>query len=279
MQPSAGVSLKPPHFSAAAQASADGLWFEIHAENYFVDGGPRLAWLERLRADHPIAVHGVGLSLASVEAPDRAHLGLLRRLCERLQPLLVTEHLAWSRWQGVSVPDLLPVPRTQESLSVLCAHIGAVQDALGRRIAIENPSHYLALPEHSWDEVDFLGELVMRSGCALLLDANNVFVSSHNLGFDPAATIDRFPADAIVEIHLAGHRADGAADSGLLIDSHDAAVADPVWALYERLVRRIGPRPTLIERDGRLPAFEALLVERDRAARVLRGAATMACPA
>ena len=164
MQPSAGVSLKPPHFSAAAHVSADGLWFEIHAENHFVAGGPRLAWLEPLRADRPLAVHGVGLSLASVEARDRAHLGLLRGLYERLEPLFVTEHLAWSRWQGVNVPDLLPVSRTQESLSLLCAHIDAVQDALGRRIALENPSHYLALLEHSWDEVDFLAELVARSG-------------------------------------------------------------------------------------------------------------------
>lgn len=261
----AGLGLKPPHFDAALAARSPGLWFEVHPENYLVDGGPRLAWLELLRERHALSLHGVSMSLAGVEAPDAAHLERLAALVRRVQPALVSEHLAWSRFGAHYAPDLLPFPRTHEALQHVAVHVAQLQDALQCRVAIENPSHYLRLPGHEWDEIDFLHELVRRTGCGLLVDVNNVYVSSHNLGLDPTAWLDRVQADAVLEVHLAGHHADPALGAGLLIDSHDAPVAEPVWALYERLLARIGPRPTLIERDEHVPAFDTLIAERERA--------------
>lgn len=268
--PSAGLGLKPAHFGEALAAPADGLWFEVHPENYMVAGGPRLRWLEAIRARHPLSLHGVALSLASDAAPDAAHLARFASLVRRFEPVLVSEHLAWSSLRGAYYPDLLPFPRTSESLERIAANVGLTQDALGCRIAIENPSHYLRFEEHAWDEIDFLAELARRSGCGLLLDVNNVFVSARNLGGSAEAYIDAFPGDAVMEIHLAGHTADPQLGAALLVDSHDAAVAPEVWALYERLVARIGPRPTLIERDDNLPAFAELAAERERAQAVLR---------
>ena len=263
---SAGIALKPEHYAEALDAPADGLWFEVHAENYMVAGGPRLAWLEAIRERHPLSLHGVGLSLAADDAPDAAHLERLTALARRFDPWLVSEHLAWSAWRGAYYPDLLPFPRTDAALARIAENVERVQDALGCAIAIENPSHYLALEDHEWDEIDFLAELARRTGCGLLLDVNNVFVSARNLGASAQAYIDAFPGEFVDEIHLAGHSADGA----LLIDSHDAPVAPEVWALYERLIARIGPRPTLIERDGNLPAFSLLAAEWARAQSVLR---------
>jgi len=257
----AGLGLKPEHFDAALACDRPGLWFEVHPENYFVDGGPRLHWLASIRAAHPVSLHGVSLSLAGPEAPDASHLARLGALARRIEPVLVSEHLAWSRWRGRYLPDLLPFVRSTEALQHIAANIGRTQDVLGRRIGIENPAHYLQMHGHAWDEVDFLAELVRRTGCGLLLDVNNVQVSARNLGFDAGGYIDRVPAEAIVEVHLAGHSQDPALGAGLLIDSHDEPVADEVWALYRRLVRRCGPRPTLIERDGKLPAFDVLLTE------------------
>lgn len=268
----AGLALKPAHYEAALACRADGMWFEVHAENYFVAGGPRLAWLETIRASHPVALHGVGLSLAADAEPDRSHLRQLAVLAERLQPAIVSEHLAWSAWRGAYHPDLLPFPRTGEALRRVCDNVCRTQEALGRVIALENPAHYLALDGHEWDEIDFLSELVRRSGCGLLLDVNNVHVAARNLGFDAAVYLDRFPAAPIMEIHLAGHAPDPALGQALLIDSHDAPVAAEVWALYARLVARIGPRPTLIERDGNLPAFSNLLAESEQAAALMRAA-------
>lgn len=262
---SAGLGLKPAHFDEALAATDAGLWFEVHAENHLVDGGPRLRWLDAVRARHPVSLHGVSLSLAGEQAPDAAHLARLAALVRRVEPVLVSEHLAWSGVDGRHFPDLLPIVRDDAALHRMAAHIGHTQDILGRRIAIENPSHYLRIDGHDWDEIDFLGELVRRTGCALLLDINNVHVSSRNLGFDAAAWLDRFPGDAVVEIHLAGHSTDPALGLALLIDSHDAPVADSVWALFQRVVDRIGPRPTLIERDGNVPSFIELMAERRRA--------------
>lgn len=261
----AGLGLKPQHFAQAHACRTAGLWFEVHPENYLVDGGPRLAWLDLIRAEHPLSLHGVALSLAAAGAPDTAHLERLASLVDRMQPELVSEHVAWSTWRGAYRPDLLPVPRTREALHWIVANVGRVQDRLRRRIAIENPSHYLAFDEHEHDEVGFLTEIARRSGCALLLDVNNVYVSARNLGTDAQAYVDAVPAALVVEIHLAGHGADPALGEALLIDSHDAPVAPAVWALYERLVARIGPRPTLIERDDNIPPFDELLAERDRA--------------
>jgi len=265
----AGLGLKPIHYHEALAASAGGLWFEVHPENYMADGGPRLAWLERIGARRPLSFHGVALSLAADADPDRGHLARLKRLVDRFQPALVSEHLAWSAWRGAYHPDLLPFPRTRQALTRIAANVHRAQDALGRPIAVENPSHYMPIDGHDWDEIDFLGELVRRTGCSLLLDVNNVFVSANNLRFSAEAYLDAFPGEHVAEIHLAGHAEDPDLGRGLLIDSHSAPVADRVWALYERLVARIGPRPTLIERDDNVPAFAELMAERDRAHAVL----------
>lgn len=263
---SAGLGLKPQHYDAARDCPLAGLWFEVHAENHLVDGGPRLRWLEAVRASHPVSLHGVSLSLAGAEPLDRGHLQRLAALARRIEPALVSEHLAWTAWGGQHFPDLLPFPRTGQALRHIADRIDQAQAALGTRIAIENPSHYLRIEGHAWDEIDFLRELAARSGCGLLLDVNNVYVSARNLGFDAGDYLDRFPGDAVLEIHLAGHSTDPALGAGLLIDSHDAPVAPEVWTLYRRLLGRIGARPTLIERDGEVPAFDQLLAERNIAA-------------
>jgi uncharacterized protein (UPF0276 family) len=268
--PTAGVGLKPQHHEEALAAPAAGLWFEVHAENYLCEGGPRLRRLAAVRERRPLSLHGVGLSLASAARPDRAHLQALRRLADRFEPFLVSEHLAWASWGGVSHPDLLPFPRTREALGRIVDNLSEAQDALGRPLLIENPSLYLQLKGHDYGEVQFLGELVRRTGCGLLLDVNNVFVSANNLGFSAEAYLDEVPAGAVGEIHLAGHAPDEALGPGLLIDTHGAPVAEPVWALYQRLIARIGPRPTLIERDEDIPAFDVLMAERDRADAALR---------
>ena len=267
---SAGLGLKPRHYEEAFAAPADGLWFEVHPENYMVDGGPRLAWLETIRSRHPLSLHGVGMSLAAAAEPDPDHLRRLAGLVDRVLPALGSEHLAWSSWRGAYRPDLLPFPRTREALQRVVDNVDRVQRALRRQIAIENPSHYLRIDGHEFDEIAFLTELARRSGCRLLLDVNNVFVSARNLGFAPEAYIDAFPAHLIAEVHLAGHSPDPALGEALLIDSHDAPVAPAVWSLYERLIARAGPRPTLIERDDTLPSFAALQLERRRAVAVLR---------
>ncbi|WP_431265190.1 MNIO family bufferin maturase [Roseateles chitinivorans] len=268
----AGLGFKPEFAEDALAARDPGLWFEVHPENYLVAGGPRLALLETLRATHPLSLHGVSTSLGGTAPPDPDHLRRFAALAARLQPALVSEHLAWSRFGGAYAPDLLPVPRTAEALRHVAANLSRMQDALRRRVAIENPTHYLTLA-HEWGEVDFLHELVRRTGCGLLVDVNNVFVSASNLGLDATAWIDTIDGDAVMEIHVAGHRADSDAGTGLLIDSHDDAVAAPVWALLDRLTARIGPRPTLIERDGNLPPFPELIAERSHAQSVLGAAA------
>jgi len=274
--PSAGLGLTPQHYADALTRATDGrapgLWFEVHPENYMVPGGPRLKWLEAIRAEAPLSLHGVGLSLAGPERPDRTHLARFRALIDRYEPFVVSEHLAWSRADGVYMPDLLPVPRTDATLTQMVDHVVEPQETLGRRLLIENPSAYLAL-DHEWDEVDFLTELARRSGCGLLVDVNNVFVSARNMGGDADAWVDRVPGDLVGEVHVAGHRPDPHLGDALLIDSHDAPVDAVVWALHARLMARIGPRPTLLERDGEVPAFDALMAERDLAEAGLRGAA------
>lgn len=265
MTPTAGLGLKSQHYDDAVACDAAGLWFEVHPENYMSAGGPRLAALEAVRARHPLSLHGVGLSLAADADPDRQHLAALRVLVDRFEPFVVSEHLAWSTHRGAHQPDLLPFPRSRAALVRIADNIGRTQDALARRVLIENPSLYLPLKGHDLDEVDFLKALVAATGCGLLVDVNNVFVSARNLGYSAEAYLDALPADAIGEIHLAGHGLDEGG-SGLLIDTHGAPVAEPVWALYRRLIRRVGPRPTLIERDDDIPAFQVLMAERERAA-------------
>ena len=274
MTPAAGVGFKAEHFAEALAAPAADLWFEVHAENYMVDGGPRLAMLEAVRSERPLSLHGVGMSLAGAAPPDPDHLAALKRLVDRFQPQLVSEHLAWSRLNGRCFPDLLPVPRTNEALSRLADNIGIVQDTLGRSILVENPTHYLSLADHSWSETSFLAELARRTGCRLLIDVNNVAVGAHNLGFDAAAWLQAVSGDLVGEIHLAGHTLD--AEGTLLIDSHDQPISDAVWSLYQGFVDRIGPKPTLIERDGNIPPFAGLLAEREHAQDILGGRLALA---
>lgn len=264
-----GIGLKPDHYRAVLDSSVEGLWLEIHPENYMVEGGPRLAWLEAIRERYPISFHGVGASLGGPDPFDQDHLDSLKRLVARYEPASVSEHFAWSAAGGRYFADLFPLPRTDEALRWLSDRIDAFQIALGRTILIENPSVYLPL-KSEMDEPDFLVELSRRTGCGLLLDVNNVFVSANNTGFDPRAYIDAIPGHMIGEIHLAGHEADARRGAALLIDTHGAPVAEPVWALYERLIRRVGSRPTLIERDANIPPIEALMAERTRADATLR---------
>ena len=273
MIPTAGLSFKPVHYEQALACPAAGLWFEVHAENYMVDGGPRLAMLEALRTRFPLSIHGVGLSLAGVEEPDRDHLAKLKRLADRFEPFLLSEHVAWSQHGGTSFPDLLPFPRTGEALEIIVRNIDIIQSTLGRRILIENPSLYLKLEGHEWPEPLFLAELVKRTGCGLLIDVNNVFVSASNLRFNPISYLDALPRGVIGEIHLAGHSEDPLLGRSLLIDSHDAPVSDEVWQLYDWLLARCGAErpPTLIERDDQIPEFNMLLTERDKAAAMMAG--------
>ncbi|MBA1274777.1 MNIO family bufferin maturase [Stutzerimonas azotifigens] len=260
----AGLGLKPEHFAEALDHRSSGLWYEVHPENYLV-GGARLAWLERIADRHPLSLHGVSLSLAADAPPDTTHLRRLRALAERVKPALISEHLAWSSWRGHYYPDLLPLPRDRQALERIADNIARVQDALGTRIAVENPSHYLHL-SHELEEPEFLHLLAERTGCGLLLDINNVHISAHNLGQDAGLYLQNFPLSAVMEIHLAGHVQD---DSHLLIDSHDRPIAESVWSLYQGVIQHSGPRPTLIERDDQLPSFATLLAERDRAQHIL----------
>ena len=273
MKPTAGLSFKPVHYEQAMACPAAGLWFEVHAENYMVDGGPRLTMLEALRKRFPLSLHGVGLSLAGVDEPDREHLSRFRRLIDRFEPFLVSEHLAWSRHEGTSFPDLLPFPRTTEALEIVARNIDITQSVLGRQVLIENPSLYMQLEGHEWPESLFLAELVKRTGCGLLIDVNNVFVSATNLGFNPTSYLDALPRGVIGEIHLAGHSPDPLLGNALLIDSHDAPVSQEVWRLYDWLLARCGADrpPTLIERDDAIPEFDVLIAERDKAAAMMAG--------
>jgi hypothetical protein len=235
-------------------------WFEVHAENYLHDG-PAVAQLEAIRWDYPISVHGVGLSLGGAERPDPSHLRRLQRLIERVQPALVSEHLSWSVAGGVYFNDLLPLPLTEESLAVVARNIDIAQTALGRQILIENPSSYLRFRDSPMAQPEFLGALAARTGCGLLCDVNNIFVSAHNLCFDPIAYIDRLPPAAVREIHLAGHSTNDADGVPILIDDHGSRVAARVWLLYSSAIARLGPKPTLIEWDNNLPDLTVLMNE------------------
>lgn len=275
----AGIGLKSQHYDTAVACRANGLWFEVHPENYFVEGGPRLAWLEAIRAEHPVSLHGVALSLASDRETDASYLKRLATLARRIEPALISDHLAWSSWQDSYFPDLFPFPRTNEALLRIVDNVARTQDALGQRIAIENPAHYLHINAHEWDEIEFLKEIARRTDCGLLLDVNNVHVGANNIGYAAMDYIDRFPGELVMEIHLAGHTPDPNLGTALLVDSHDAPIAPEVWGLYKRLISRIGPRPTLIERDANVPSFDELLRERNRADSLLRALATGTVPA
>ena len=269
-----GVGYKAQHYAAIGADPGAVRWLEIHAENYMGDGGRPIAQLRHLRDRFPISCHGVGLSIGGEAPLDRDHLARLRRLLDWLAPAAFSEHLAWSTHDGHFLNDLLPLPYTAATLARVAEHVDEVQQTLGRQMLLENPSTYLAFAESEMSEIDFLAGIAQRTGCGLLLDVNNVFVSATNQGWDPVAYIDAFPLDRVGEIHLGGHDAQ-ADDHGapLLIDSHGAPVVDPVWALYAHTIRRGGPRPTLIEWDTDVPDWPVLASEAARAARVLADAA------
>ena len=266
-----GLGLKPEHFRTVLETAPDLGFFEIHAENYMVEGGPFHDYLSQIRSRYPLSIHGVGLSIGGESPLDEAHLDRLATLLQRYEPQSFSEHLAWSSHSGAFLNDLLPVPYCTETLTRVCDHIDRVQERLGRRMLLENPATYVEFAASTMSEGEFIGEIVRRTGCGLLLDVNNVYVSCVNHGRDPYAAIDALPLAATGEIHLAGFARDtDAAGDELLIDSHGAPVAEAVWALYRYALRRVGPVATLIERDNDIPAFAVLLAEAKTAEGMLR---------
>ncbi len=271
--PGVGVGFKAEHFEPIVETRPRLGFFEVHAENYMGAGGPPHRRLDAIRELYPLSLHGVGLSIGSPGPLDQAHLGRLAAVARRFEPALVSEHLAWSTHEGAFFNDLLPLPYTLETLVRVADHIDEVQNALRRTMLLENPSTYVVFAESTFAETDFLREIARRTGCGLLLDVNNVFVSAANHAYDPYRYLAEFPLEAVGEVHLAGY-AEDSDDAGLplLIDAHNSPVRDPVWALYGEAIRRLGATPTLIEWDNDLPAWPALLDEARRAGRVMAAA-------
>jgi uncharacterized protein (UPF0276 family) len=276
----AGTSFKHEHLPAIQAETTQGhsfdSFFEVHAENYMGAGGPPHRALEQIRRDHPVSLHGVAMSIGGPQRLDRGHLNRFSALVERYEPALVSEHLAWSTHQTTYFNDLLPLPYTEATLSQVSEHIDEVQQAIRRPILLENPSTYLAFRESSMSETDFIRGIVRRTGCGLLLDINNVFVSAANHGYAALDYLADFPIEHVGEIHLAGH-AEQVDDEGdrLLIDSHDGPVADAVWKLFDIVVGRCGPIPTLVEWDSNIPDWPVLKAEAEAARRILDRHATI----
>ncbi len=265
----AGAGLKPEHGEDILAGPSSVDFFEIHAENYMGAGGPPHHFLHRIRADYPLSVHGVGLSIGGASALDREHLKRLNRLVNIYQPALFSEHLAWSTHDGVFLNDLLPVPYNEISLAHVCDHVSEVQGCIGMRMLLENPSTYVAFSNSSMTEIQFLCAVAQRTGCGLLLDVNNVHISAVNHGFDAASYIDAFPMQHVGEFHLAGFAEDcDGSGARLLIDDHGCPVGDVVWELYRRAFAR-GRAPTLIEWDNNVPPFAVLAAEVQRARRFM----------
>lgn len=264
-----GVGFKPEHFGDIRKDARPVGFFEVHAENYMGDGGLPHVQLSALRETHAISIHGVGLSIGGANDLDAEHLRRLKRLCDRYQPEFFSEHLAWSSHETGFLNDLLPLPYTDETLALVVAHVDQVQQTLGRRMLLENPSTYVLFEQSTIDEVDFLAEIARRTGCGLLLDVNNVFVSATNHGYDARSYIGGFPLQHVGEIHLGGHAVEALPSGPLLIDAHGCEVADPVWELYAHVLTRTGPIPTLVEWDNDVPAWPILAAEAQRAARLL----------
>ncbi len=266
----AGVGLKPEHYTEILDTRPAIGWFEVHAENYMGAGGAPHHYLTAIREHYPLSVHGVGLSIGADAQLDADHLAALKQVCERYEPGLVSEHLAWSTHDGVYLNDLLPVPYNAETLDRVCEHIDQVQETLRRPMLLENPSTYVRFDGSDMSELDFLQAIVERTGCGLLLDVNNVHVSATNHAYDAVAYIDAFPHQHVGEIHLGGHSHDEGDDGEpLLIDDHGSAVVDIVWDLYVHTILRCGPVPTLIEWDNDVPAWSVLMDEAARADAVL----------
>jgi uncharacterized protein (UPF0276 family) len=266
----AGAGLKPEHQQHILDVRPDIGWFEVHAENYMGAGGPPHHFLERVRALYPVSVHGVGLSIGSAEGMVPGHLDRLKSVVDRYQPFIVSEHLAWSTHDGIFLNDLLPLPYTEDTLSLVARHVDEAQTALGRPILIENPSTYLRFDGEEMPEADFLRALARRSGCGLLLDINNVVVSAANHGFDPRAYLESFPHEHVGEIHLAGHAVLERDGETLLVDTHDRTISPEVWRLFREVIARHGRRPTLIEWDAEIPVWQDLEGEVHQAQSVLQ---------
>jgi uncharacterized protein (UPF0276 family) len=266
----AGIGLRSVHhdeFSAGPESKRPAVhWIEAHTENYFHEGGAAVRALSRARSNYPLSLHGVGLGLGSADGIDREHLARVKRAIRRFEPALVSEHACWGHAGGEWFNDLLPLPATEEAVEVLARQVREAQDFLERRLLIENVSAYVAFEHSHLEEWEFLAAVVERSGCGLLLDVNNIYVSSKNLGLDSRAYIDGVPADAVGEIHLAGH----ARCDGVLVDNHGSRVCDEVWELYAHAIGRLGPRPTLIEWDTDIPPLSTLVGEAARADGILR---------
>ncbi len=266
----AGVGLKPQHVDDILASRADIGFFEVHAENYMGAGGMPHAQLRAIRDQYPLSVHGVGMSIGGERGIDPQHLARFKAVVDHYQPGLVSEHLAWSTHDDVFYNDLLPVPYTGDTMRRVVEHVGAVQDAIGRQILIENPSTYLVFAQSDWSEVDFMAEIAARSGCGLLFDVNNVFVSATNHGYSPRDYVLSYPLHLVREIHLAGHAGDSD-DEGrpLLIDAHDRAVCGDVWELYRLVLSKTGPLPSLVEWDNDVPDWPVLMDEARRADAIL----------
>lgn len=267
----AGIGLRSAHHEALVRERPAVRWIEVHTENYVHDGGPHLAALERARELYPLSLHGVGMGLGSSDPLDRSHLERVARAVARFEPALVSEHACWGSQDGQHFNDLLPLPYTEEAVAHLAARVSQVQDLLGRQILIENLSCYLAFASSRLTEWEFLSAVVERSGCGLLLDVNNAYVNSVNVGLDARAFIDGLPAHAVQEIHLAGHTRRQVGERTILLDDHGSRVPEAVWQLYEHAIRRFGPVPTLIEWDTNLPELAVLAEEAARAGNRMEG--------
>ena len=268
---SVGVGYKHEHFDDILASEPSLGFLEVHAENYMGDGGPAHARLGQLRRDYALSIHGVGLSIGSHGPLDREHLRMLKTVCDRYQPESFSEHLAWSTHDTAFLNDLLPLPYNEETLSLVSDHIDEVQEILGRRMLLENPSSYLAFADSTFSETQFLREVTRRTGCGLLLDVNNVFVSAVNLNLSALDYLESFPLDNVGEIHLGGHDEEVLPSGApLLIDAHGSPVADPVWSLYTHVISQTGPLPTLIEWDNEVPPWCELMDEVTRAQKILK---------
>lgn len=259
-----GLGLRREHYQDFLETDVAVDFVEVISENFMVDGGQPRDILRRIRERHPVALHGVSMSIGSADGPRRDYLARLRQLADEIEPLFVSDHLSWSRIGGFNSHDLLPLPYTEEALGIICANIDQAQEALGRTMLFENPSSYLAFPGAAMSEWEFIAAMCKRTGCGLLLDVNNVYVSAANHGFDPHAFLDGIPADCVRQIHLAGH----SRGDKLLIDTHDSPVPDGVWALYAHARARCGAVATMIERDAEIPPLAELMEELDTARRI-----------
>jgi uncharacterized protein len=264
MPVTSGVGLRLPHLTDVVATRPPAAWFEIHPENFLAN--PHAAeLLIDIAGDYPISVHSVGVSIGSASGIDRPHLARVRALIDRIDPILVSGHLAWSTHAGEYLNDLLPLPYTEETLRIVSAHVDEVQDTLGRRYLVENPSSYVGFRASTMSEVEFLSELVSRTGCRLLCDVSNIYLSAHNLGFDRDRYIAELPAEAIAELHLGGFTPEPEEGGEVLIDTHGSRIAEPVWAFYASALERFGRKPTLIEWDNDVPTLDVILAEAARA--------------